>query len=231
MSKIEITEDKPLSYTAHDGAVIVVSVAGPIESVYTLTVNGQRELTHRNEDFVRSVARNIAEVRNARWAEAMKAATGTSVLIDDIAPLPALGSLTAEPEKTIAEMTPQERDATVRRAVATFQDELDALPPRMASPLPVDEQRCSGLAGGGAAANAMSEPARRKLIIARDNLIRPGRIARGGHEWEANVRMLRALARRGWLTLDNPIQPRYGDLTDAGRKALARELASMGGAR
>ena len=189
MSKIEIIEGRPLSYTAHDGTVIVVSVAGPVERIYTLTVNGERLLSHRNEEFVRTAARNVAEVRNVRWNAAMKTADA-SVTIDQIAPQ------------------------------------------YIASPLIENERQCSGLSGpSGSAANAMSEPMRRKLIVARDNLILPGRIARGGHEWEANVRMLRALARRGWLALNDPIRPRYGDLTDAGRKALARELASTGGAR
>lgn len=83
MARQEITEDRPLSYTAHDGAVIVLSVAGP-ERLFTLTVSGLRVITSPKEDDIRALARHTAEVRNERWNAAMKAGD-PAVTIDHIA--------------------------------------------------------------------------------------------------------------------------------------------------
>lgn len=101
-------------------------------------------------------------------------------------------------------------------------------PAQIESPLPAAERQSSGLAGGGAAANAMSAPVRAMLASCRRRRsIERGRLADGNYP----IRMLKAAARRGWLALDDQIRPTFGTLTDAGRKALARELTSIGGAR
>lgn len=173
---MEITEDRPMSYTAADGARIELRVAGP-ERVFTLTVSGERMLTTLNEDYARTMARREAEAHNARMAS-------------------------------------------------------QPAPAQMASPLPVNEQRSSGLAGGGAAANAMSWPMARIMSEALDWWA--GTVRRGRHCPETattGLRNMRAMARRGWLELDHPIRPTLGTVTDAGRRALAAELARTGGAR
>lgn len=166
---MEITESRPMTYTAHDGARIELRVAGP-ERVFTLTVSGERLLTTLNEDYARTMARREAETHNARAA-------------------------------------------------------IDPGTPQITSPLAEDEQQRSGLAGGGPAANAMSAPVLARLRVAT---LGSGRLYRGRM---TNLRMLKAMARRGWLELDHPIRPTLGMVTDAGRRALAAELARTGGAR
>lgn len=188
MTKIEITEDRPLSYTCHDGTLIVVSVAGPVEKIYTLTVGGERILSNTSEELVRATARAHAEIRNARWNEAMRQADA-SVTIDHVAPAP-----------------------------------------QIASPLIESERQCSGLAGGGGAANKMSTAVRERLRLAVKWTPegQPVVIHRCGR---TNGRMLKAMARRGWLELDSKVRPSYGTVTDAGRRALAAELARTARAR
>jgi hypothetical protein len=172
MNKIEITEDRPLSYTAHDGAVVVVSVAGPVERVFTLTINGDRITSSRDESHVRTLARGWAEAHNARAAA----------------------------------------------------------PVQIESPLPAVERQSSGLAGGGAAANAMSAPVRDMLAVAAG--ARNGTIFRGAREHgDYTFTMMRAAIRRGWLDAGGTVMFRSARITPLGRKALARELASVGGAR
>jgi len=100
----------------------------------------------------------------------------------------------------------------------------------MSSPLPAAERCSSGLARG-ASLTMPSDAQARKLIVARDNLTRPGLLSRGGHEWQASITMLRALRRRGWITLNDPTRPTYGMINDSGRRALARYEASKVGAR
>lgn len=176
MTKREITEDQPLPYTCYDGTLIVVSVAGPVEKVYTLTVNGERHLSHRSEELVRTAARNVAEVRNARWNEAMRTADA-SVTIDQIAPQ------------------------------------------YIASPLVESERQSSGLARG--ARLTMPTVAQARVMGIAVKWQTPGYPAYVTRSRRCDLRMLRALARRGWVELDHPIRPLRGDLTDAGRHALA----------
>lgn len=202
MTKIEITEDRPMVYPAHDGVLIVVSVAGPVEKVYTLTVGGERRLSDTSEDYVRYVARAEAAARNERYA-ANLVATGP-------------GTVTATgAAKLDARFGPRWRES------ASVQ---------IASPLAEGERQSSGLVGGGAAANRMSEAVRERLRVAVKWTPegQPVVIHRCGR---TNVRMLKAMARRGWLELDNKVRPSYGTVTDAGRRALAAELARTGGAR
>lgn len=66
----EITEGAPMSYTAHDGTVLIVSVAGPIESIYTLTISGDRIVSDADEYAVRAIARRHALTHNARMEQA-----------------------------------------------------------------------------------------------------------------------------------------------------------------
>lgn len=47
----------------------------------------------------------------------------------------------------------------------------------------------------------------------------------------ATLTMLKAMARRGWLELDNAVRPTHGTMTDNGRRALERWQAAQGGAR
>lgn len=197
MTKIEITEDRPLSYTCHDGTVIVVSVAGPVEPVYTLTVGGERIDSSASEAWIRFQARGHAESHNAR---------------------------AARPDASVPEIdgyTPEPVDLDELRA------ELTAT--QMTSPLVEGERQFSGLAGGGAAANAMSAPVRDMLATAARHP--QGEIWRGGGRGAFRLPMLRAAARRGWLALNHPIRPAYATITDAGRRALAAEIARTGGAR
>jgi hypothetical protein len=44
----------------------------------------------------------------------------------------------------------------------------------------------------------------------------------------APLDVLIAMSRRGWMTLDHPIRPMAGDITDAGRRALATYIAKHG---
>jgi len=99
----------------------------------------------------------------------------------------------------------------------------------MTSPLPAAERCASGL-GRGANLTMPTDAQARKLIVARNNLTRPGLLTRGGREWQADIRMLLAMARRGWIELDRN-RAMYGVLTDSGRRALARYEASKAGAR
>jgi hypothetical protein len=98
-------------------------------------------------------------------------------------------------------------------------------PAQVVSPLVESEQRRSGLAGGGVAAEQMTGPGAAKLAeaVASDGKLRRGSGQRYGY---ANRRQLVALARRGWLTLDHDIRPTGGIVTPAGVTALLRWMAS-----
>lgn len=103
--------------------------------------------------------------------------------------------------------------------------------PQMASPLPAAERCTSGLATG-ATLTMPTEPQARIMSEAADWWA--GTVRRGRHCPETattGLRNMRAMARRGWLELDDPIRPTYGTLTDAGRRALARYNAATAGAR
>lgn len=241
MERIEITEGQPLSYTTHDGTVIIVSVAGPVERIFTLTINGQRALTHRNEAFVRSVARNVAEAHNARVAPQVTDMDGASIAVGDDVCLTTAAPTPGRPWRVVEIFHLQPsgapclrlvRASAARGAVAGPHEVRMTAPPSMArkvpparieSPLPAAERQSSGLAGGGAAANAMSAPVRDMLVRASENAA--GEVWRGRGRGTYPLPMLRAAARRGWLELNHPARPAWATLTDAGRKALARELA------
>lgn len=101
--------------------------------------------------------------------------------------------------------------------------------PQIVSPLPAAERCASGLSAG-ATLTMPTEPQAR--VLARGAAGRG--IWRYGHTYGVGITMLRALARRGWLELDDKVRPQYGTLTDAGRKALARydaKHATPAGAR
>lgn len=84
----------------------------------------------------------------------------------------------------------------------------------------IESERAASLLRGGSLTNP-SDPARTKLAEAAScggQLVR-GRIVDYGC---ADLRMLKSLARRGWLTLDHPIRPQAGHVTRAGLVALER---------
>lgn len=60
-----IIEGQPIIYRAHDGALIELAVAGR-DRVFTLTINGERQLTTHNEEYARAQARNASVEHNAR---------------------------------------------------------------------------------------------------------------------------------------------------------------------
>lgn len=93
--------------------------------------------------------------------------------------------------------------------------------PQIVSPLPAVERCTSGLASG-ATLTMPTEPQSARLRAAS---IGTGQLWRGPF---CDVRMMRALARRGWFELDNRVRPSYGTLTDAGRRALARYESKHG---
>lgn len=97
--------------------------------------------------------------------------------------------------------------------------------PTMASPLaPEHRVRPSNL-GKGSSLTTMTEAQARAIRVAT---IGSGRLFRGPR---VTTTMLRAMARRGWLELDDRVRPTYGTVTQAGRNALAAYDARNGGAR
>jgi hypothetical protein len=123
-----------------------------------------------------------------------------------------------------------ERDGTTVGSVALkiFREvfALAPAPAQIESPLPAAERRCSGLARG-ATLTMPTEPQARVMAITV-KWTREGAPLQIFRSKRCDLRMLRALARRGWLELNHPIRPTYGTLTDAGRKALAAYEAKYG---
>lgn len=93
--------------------------------------------------------------------------------------------------------------------------------PTMASPLATDAQVPSANLGRGSSLTTMTDAQARVVSYALKR-ITTGVIHRGSSELDgyATAPMLRAMARRGWLELDDKIRPTYGTVTDAGRTAL-----------
>lgn len=85
------------------------------------------------------------------------------------------------------------------------------------SPLRADERSASMLATGA----TLTMPTDAQAVCLRLAHRNGGIIHRGVL---CNLRQLKGMARRGWLTLDHPIRPTYGELTEAGLKALQRAL-------
>ncbi len=90
----------------------------------------------------------------------------------------------------------------------------------MTSPLPAAERCASGLARG-ASLTMPSEPQARALDNPRGVVLRYGSTGVG-------LTMLRSLARRGWIVLDDRIRPAHGVITSNGRRALSRYEAKAG---
>ena len=91
------------------------------------------------------------------------------------------------------------------------------------SPLPATERSASMLAGGAGAANHLSDPAARKLAegIAMGGVLRRGTNDKYGY---ADLRMLKSLARRRWVTLDHAVRPTRATATKAGVRALSAAI-------
>lgn len=101
--------------------------------------------------------------------------------------------------------------------------------PTMASPLAERHRVQPSNLGRGSSLTQMTGPQARATRFAIEHC--DGYVFRGGSGQELSGPSLRAMARRGWLELDDRIRPSYGTVTDAGRKALERFDATNGGAR
>lgn len=92
---------------------------------------------------------------------------------------------------------------------------------QMASPLPPAERRASGLARG-TSVTALSPELLAKLREAAEiaSFTEVPYLRRGAADAEgrATLTQLVALARRGYLALDNAVRPTIGTLTDLGRR-------------
>lgn len=95
--------------------------------------------------------------------------------------------------------------------------------PRVESPLPIAERCSSGLARG-ASLTMPTDAQARALDNSRGVVLRYGSTGVG-------LTVLRSLARRGWIVLDDRIRPAHGVITSNGRRARARYEASKAGAR
>lgn len=98
--------------------------------------------------------------------------------------------------------------------------------PQMASPLTPAAQVPAANLGRGASLTTMNDAQATKI---REALDVAGAVWRGpvSAKRHAPLSMLRAMAKRGWLELDNRIRPTFGTVTDAGRKALERHDATV----